>query len=76
MLALDPGAVRMADARPGRTEPLAELLPELRDKGVRAVSGNGVLGDPGGANPEEGRRLLQVAADRLVDEVVGWWSRR
>ena len=39
------GARRPA-ARPGNVEPLAALLPRLRAEGVRAVSPNGVLGDP------------------------------
>jgi creatinine amidohydrolase len=33
-------------------------MPALRERGVRAVSGNGVLGDPSGASAAEGERLL------------------
>jgi creatinine amidohydrolase len=33
-------------------------MPVLREHGVRAVSGNGVLGDPAGASAAEGERLL------------------
>ncbi len=43
------------------TAPLAELLPRLRSEGVRAVSPNGVLGDPAGASAEEGQALLAAA---------------
>jgi len=38
----------------------------LRSGGVRAVSPNGVLGDPTGASAEEGRALL----DSLVGDLV------
>jgi len=57
MLALAPELV--GDQRPaGPTEPLAALLPALREQGVRAVSANGVLGDARGATADEGRALL------------------
>lgn len=45
-------------ARPGDTRPIASLMPDLRAGGVRAVSANGVLGDPTGATEGEGRSLL------------------
>ncbi len=45
------------------------MLPLLRNLGVRAVSANGVLGDPSGADAEEGRALLDRAADELVATV-------
>jgi len=66
MLALHPDRVRLGDAAPGNAEPLAELLPRLRSDGVRAVSPNGVLGDPTGASAEDGRRLLAAAAAELA----------
>jgi creatinine amidohydrolase len=74
MLALDPGAVRMAEAQCGRIEPLRDLMPALRDRGVRAVSGNGVLGDPTGATAAEGRVLFETATAALVAQVQSWWS--
>ncbi|HWB66712.1 MAG TPA: mycofactocin biosynthesis peptidyl-dipeptidase MftE, partial [Mycobacteriales bacterium] len=43
MLALRPQAVRAARAEPGDCRPIAELMPALRQGGVRAVSPNGVL---------------------------------
>ena len=58
MLALAPGDVRLENAAAGRTEPVGQLMPALRERGVRAVSGNGVLGDPSGASAAEGERLL------------------
>jgi creatinine amidohydrolase len=63
LLHLDPAAVRREDARQGELRPLTELMTRLRSEGVRAVSPNGVLGDPSGATAAEGRRLLaQVTA--------------
>lgn len=72
LLALDPGAVRLDAAAPGNTAPLVDLLPDLRAGGVRAVSPNGVLGDPAGASAEEGRALLDALAAQLADAVAGW----
>lgn len=75
MLHLAPEAVDLAAARAGNTEPLATLLPVLEREGVRAVSPNGVLGDPAGATADEGRALLDDLVDRtaraLDDGVVG-----
>jgi creatinine amidohydrolase len=72
MLALDPEAVHPDRAEPGRTEPLAELLPALQAEGVRPVSPSGVLGDPTGATAAEGRRLLDELAGALVAAVDAW----
>jgi len=71
MLVVAPERVRLGAAEAGDTRPVAELLPELRARGVRAVSPNGVLGDPGEATPREGRDLLQAAVDGLVAFVRG-----
>jgi len=72
MLALRPDLVRMDRAESGNTSPLAELLPELRDGGVRAVSESGVLGDPTGATAAEGVRLLDELAATMSDEIAQW----
>jgi creatinine amidohydrolase len=69
MLALDPGAVRLAAAEPGNVQPIRQLLPVLRERGVRAVSGNGVLGDPAGASAAEGERLLARLTQGLNDAI-------
>jgi creatinine amidohydrolase len=60
MLALAPQLVR-SPREAGNTAPLNGLLPRLRAEGVRAVSPNGVLGDPAGASADEGRALLAAA---------------
>lgn len=60
MLAIDPERVRMDRRAPGNTRSLSALMPALRATGVRNVSPNGVLGDPAGANPEEGEAILRA----------------
>ena len=69
MLALDPERVRVDDMEVGATEPLEELLDALRAGGVRAVSANGVLGDPSKASMDEGDELLDWLADDLIASV-------
>lgn len=74
-LALEPARVRLDLARPGTTTSLVELLPRLRAEGVRAVSADGVLGDPTGSSAEEGERLLELAAEDLAAMVERWLER-
>jgi creatinine amidohydrolase len=47
-------------------------MPALRAGGVAAVSPNGVLGDPAGANAAEGERLLAGMLDDLAGAVAAW----
>ncbi|MEU6128076.1 mycofactocin biosynthesis peptidyl-dipeptidase MftE [Saccharopolyspora sp. NPDC047091] len=75
MLHLHPDEVALPDAVAGNTEPLPELIDRLRTGGVRAVSPNGVLGDPAGATPAEGEALLARWTDALVAAVTRWRSR-
>jgi len=75
-LALDPRRVRVAASAAGQTDPVAGLMPALLAGGVRAVSPNGVLGDPAGASAAEGRKLLDAAADALCDRVRSWLGSR
>lgn len=71
LLAIAPGTVRLDRAEPGAA--VAEVdLARLRSEGVRAVSPNGVLGDPTGASADEGRRLLDAMAASLVTAVAAW----
>jgi len=78
MLALAPDDVLTAAAAPGETRPLAEIMPLLRARGIRAVSPNGVLGDPSGASADEGAKLLDALVadlnqtlDKLLAGEVG-----
>jgi len=68
-LALDSRVVRLDAAQPGATQPIAELETALRSSGVRAVSPNGVLGDPTGASADEGAALLEAMTASLVADV-------
>jgi len=75
-LALAPDRVRPGRAEAGNTRPLAELMPELRRSGVRAVSPNGVLGDPAGASAAEGAALLGRLTADLLATVDAWEARQ
>ena len=70
-LALDPARVRPG-AETDNVAPLAELMPALRAGGVRAVSPNGVLGDPTGASAAEGESLLAAATTDLCALLDHW----
>lgn len=71
-LMLDARRVRAEHAAAGATEPLEQLLPRLRRDGVRAVSPNGVLGDPAGAGPDRGRVIFGTLVDDLISTVSEW----
>jgi creatinine amidohydrolase/Fe(II)-dependent formamide hydrolase-like protein len=66
MLHIRPDSVHVDLAQAGNTAPIDELLPVLVRDGVRAVSPNGVLGDPDGASADEGRRVLKAMASKVV----------
>lgn len=70
MLAIAPDRVAIDRAEAGDPRPISALLAILRDRGVRSVSENGVLGDPAGATADEGRCLLDAAIDDLVGTAV------
>ncbi len=65
MLAIAPELVRLDLAEPGVTESIAELLPTLEASGVKAVSANGILGDPAGASAAHGEELLAQLVEDL-----------
>lgn len=66
MLHLAPDSVRMDRLASGNTAPLAELSERLRTGGVRAVSENGILGDPTGANAAEGGRTFATMTEAAM----------
>ncbi|MGI5472180.1 mycofactocin biosynthesis peptidyl-dipeptidase MftE [Streptomyces sp. CA-132043] len=72
VLALRPGTVRGDRAEPGCTRPLRDLMPTLRRSGLRAVTPNGVLGDPTRASASDGHRLLGTWAQSLQSAVHAW----
>jgi creatinine amidohydrolase len=71
MLHLKPWEVRLDRAEPGNTGSLEELLPLMVEGGVKAVSANGVLGDPRGASADEGREVLDRMAWFVTRDVLG-----
>lgn len=73
LLHLRPGTVRLELAEAGNDAPLAEILPAMMRGGVAAVSPNGVLGDPAGATPEEGARLLARLVTAVADAPGTTW---
>lgn len=70
MLHVAPHLVRSDKFVTGNTNELSTLLATMRTSGVQAVSPNGVLGDPHGANAEEGKELFARNVASLVDCVV------
>lgn len=73
MLFLSPGSVRAELAAAGASGDMKELLPRLQAEGVRAVSPNGVLGDPSGASAAEGEQLLARMADSVLERIAARW---
>ncbi len=74
LLALDPSCVRTDQLEVGNTGALADLLPALREGGLRAVTTNGVLGDPTGASAAAGERLLadlDASLEATIAAVLG-----
>ncbi|CAN5506049.1 mycofactocin biosynthesis peptidyl-dipeptidase MftE [soil metagenome] len=76
MLHLSPWTVRLGRAEVGDTRALAEILPLMRAGGVGAVSGNGVLGDPTGANAAEGAATFDAMVRAVVRMAADVVSRR
>lgn len=74
LLALDASVVRTDLIEVGTTAPAAELWPHMRAAGVRAVSANGVLGDPTVASAVEGWAMHASLVDKLDKFVTDWPS--
>jgi creatinine amidohydrolase len=72
LLHLDPACVRVDRVEPGSTARWREIGGVVRERGLAAVTANGVLGDPTTATAEEGRRVLASLVDDLVDAVDAW----
>ncbi|MEW6637427.1 MAG: mycofactocin biosynthesis peptidyl-dipeptidase MftE, partial [Actinomycetota bacterium] len=69
MLYLRPALVRPKNSAPGYTGDMEAVLDRLREGGLRAVTGSGVLGDPTRADPARGARYLEAAAEELAGQV-------
>jgi creatinine amidohydrolase len=72
MLELLPQGVRNELAAGGNEAPLGELIDRLRADGVRALSANGVLGDPTDASAAEGLELIAAVVEDLCRTVRVW----
>ncbi len=69
LLALDPSLVRQDEVVIGTLTPLSEIANELRDGRLKEVSPTGILGDPTAASLGEGRALLDMLSNQLLDVV-------
>ena len=74
MLALSPFDVDMTLAESGNTQPLSQIIDALRTGGIRAVSQNGVLGDPTRATASDGFSLLDKWTHDLLADFDHWNS--
>lgn len=72
LLAIAPHLVRRGRAEVGRREHITDLIDELRAGGVRAISANGVLGNPLDATAAHGRALLTRLTIDLIAAVDEW----
>ena len=64
--------MRTEDWLRGNQEPLARLMPQLREGGVAAVSEVGVLGDPTTATRDDGARIFAGMVDDCLRRVERW----
>jgi mycofactocin system creatininase family protein len=68
MLHLAPDSVVLEKAVAGNATPITELMPALRRHGVRSISPTGVLGDPIGANAEDGAQIFERTIPAVLRE--------
>ncbi|MGC5614908.1 mycofactocin biosynthesis peptidyl-dipeptidase MftE [Georgenia sp. Z1491] len=67
LLHLTPERVRTELAETGNTTPIREIIEEMRARGVRALSPNGVLGDPTDATAEHGTEMRAALVELALD---------
>lgn len=72
LLHISPNDVWVDERVPGNGAPLADLLPQLREGGVAAVSPVGVLGDPTTASAADGARLFAEMVETCVRRITDW----
>ncbi|MDT5184352.1 MAG: mycofactocin precursor peptide peptidase, partial [Mycobacterium sp.] len=72
LLHISPTDVWVDQRLPGNSAPLAQLMPQMRQGGVAAVSELGVLGDPTTATAEEGERILNEMVDACLRRIAQW----
>ncbi len=69
MAAIHPELTKLDAAEPGYVGDLETAIGKLFEGGVRALSENGVIGDPREASAEHGRRYWDVALDLAVERI-------
>jgi len=72
LLHISPHVVREDLRVAGNRTPLSDLMPQLRDGGVAAVSPVGILGDPTTATADEGGRIFAEMVDTCLRRVGRW----
>ena len=72
LLHISPTDVWVDERLPGNRAPLAQLMPQMRQGGVAAVSELGVLGDPTTATADEGERILTEVVETCLRRIVRW----
>ena len=72
LLHISPTDVRMDERVPGNATPLSELMPQMRQGGVAAVSPVGVLGDPTTASAEDGARIFAEMVQTCICRIAAW----
>ena len=73
MLCIASERVDRPAVEPGARDPLEQMMGAIRAGGIAAVSPNGVLGDPTGADPAHGGELLESSTDELVELTQAPW---
>ncbi len=61
--------MRLDQAAPGFTGDMVYILPTLRECGLRAVTPNGVLGDPTRSEAARGARYLDALAEDIAEKL-------
>ncbi|MEU0495278.1 mycofactocin biosynthesis peptidyl-dipeptidase MftE [Mycobacterium sp. NPDC006124] len=72
LLHISPDLVHDQEWVVGNEAPLAELMPQLREGGVSAVSAVGVLGNPTTASAAAGSRIFAEMVDSCTRRVAAW----
>lgn len=69
MLAIHPEDVRAEGSPPGYVGDLEGAIAGMFADGVKAISDNGVIGDPARASAEHGRRYWEVALAAVIEAI-------
>jgi creatinine amidohydrolase len=78
LLHIAPHVVDMTQAEPGATGDASALVAAMRERGVGAISYNGVIGDPTTASSEHGAAVMALYSSSLaatLKECAARWTR-